>query len=90
MASSSATRRRISGAKFGRPVKRSVAFSAQRVADAQRAVVGNADDVAGERLVGESRARCAKNRIGECTAIDLPVAHVSASCRAGTCPSTAA
>ena len=49
------TRRMISGAKFGMPVTSDRLAFGQRVADAQRAVVGDADDVAGHRLVGESR-----------------------------------
>ena len=43
----------ISGAKFGMPVTLIVAALGQRVADAERAVVGDADDVAGHRLLGQ-------------------------------------
>jgi hypothetical protein len=44
----------------------------QRIADAQRAMVGNADDVARKGLLGQLAIR-ARNRIGLWTAIDLPV-----------------
>ena len=47
------TRRRISGAKLGRPAKRSVAGLREAVADPQDAMVGDADDVAGVGLLGQ-------------------------------------
>ena len=49
----STTRRRISGAKLGRPVKRIISLLGQRIADPQRAVIGDADDVARTGLVGQ-------------------------------------
>jgi hypothetical protein len=56
------TRRNSSGAKLGMPVKRSSSPLGEGVADLDRAVVGQADDVAGVGLSTISRSR-ARNTV---------------------------
>ena len=51
MASVSRTRRMISGAKLGTPTKFELLALGQRIADAQAAVIGDADHVARKGLV---------------------------------------
>ena len=74
IASPSRTRRRISGAKFGTPRKQDVLALGQRVADAQRAVVGDADHVAGIGLVGGD-ARAGEEELRRRQAHRLAGAH---------------
>jgi hypothetical protein len=52
IASASFTRRRISGAKLGTP-RKTISSPSVSVSPMRSAVVGNADDIAGERLFGE-------------------------------------
>jgi threonine dehydrogenase-like Zn-dependent dehydrogenase len=75
MVSDSRTRRRISGAKAGRPVTWMFSPSVKRVADAELAVVRNTDHVA--RIGGSAISRSsAKKKIGAETAMVLAGAHV--------------
>jgi hypothetical protein len=83
------TRRTISGAKLGTPTKVEILALGQRIADPQRAVVRNADDVAGEGLVGH-RAVLGEEELRlvqrSCSCRSAPAWP---SCRARACPSTA-
>ena len=72
----------ISGAKFGMPVTLNVAALGQRVADAERAVIGDADDVAGHRLLGQFAVVAEEeHRVGDGELLAGPDV-AAASCRA--------
>src|SRR4051812_31642778 len=61
----STARRNISGAKFGMPERELLALG-ERVADVDRTVIVQADDVTGERLVGRAAVGShERQRIGD-------------------------